>query len=147
MSHVRIWIHAVWGTKNHAALISDSIKVQLFKHIRENGKSKGLYLDFVNGTQNHVHCLLSLNADLSISKTINLIKGEASHWVNKNLQPAKNFEWADEYFAASVSDSRVSYVREYIRNQEEHHRKVTFDEEYQKFINDPINHAILEREQ
>jgi putative transposase len=60
------------------------------------------------------------------------------------LLTSKNFEWSDEYFAASVSESRVPFVREYIRNQEEHHRKVTFEEEYQKFINGLKDNEINE---
>jgi putative transposase len=136
MSHVRIWIHAVWGTKNHDPLINDAARVPLFRHIRENANSKGMFIEFINGTHNHVHCLLSLNADYSISKTINLIKGEASHWLNQQKLLSHKFEWADEYFAASVSESRVPFVRKYIINQEEHHRKVTFEEEYQKFIDE-----------
>ena len=139
MSHVSIWVHAVWGTKNHAPLIRDSIKVSLFQHIRENAVSKSMYINFINGTHNHVHCLLTLNSDLSISKTINLIKGESSHWLNQQELIGHKFEWADEFFAASVSESRVPYVRKYIKDQEEHHRKVTFEEEYQKFIDELIN--------
>ena len=134
MSHVRIWVHAVWGTKNHAPLITEAIRVSFFKHIKENATSKGMYINFINGTENHVHCLLTLNADYSISKTINQIKGEASNWINKQGLLQHRFEWAAEYFASSVSDSRVPYVVAYIKNQEEHHRTMTFEEEYQKFI-------------
>jgi REP element-mobilizing transposase RayT len=63
-----------------------------------------------------------------------LIKGESSHWVNKNKLLSSAFEWADEYFAVSVSESVVDKVREYVKNQEEHHRKKTFTEEWNEFM-------------
>ena len=63
-----------------------------------------------------------------------LIKGEASFWINKN-KLIQGFEWADEYFAVSVSESQLYKVREYIANQEEHHRKKTWQEEYDEFMN------------
>jgi len=75
-----------------------------------------------------------LNADLSIAKTIQLIKGESSFWANKNNIIEPKLEWADEYFAVSVSESAVDKVREYIKNQEEHHRKITFKEEYDSLL-------------
>lgn len=82
----------------------------------------------------HIHCLLALNADMPIAKVIQLIKGEATHWANKNSLIKPKLEWADEYFAVSVSESMVNKIRDYIKNQEEHHKKMTFKEEYEKFI-------------
>jgi REP element-mobilizing transposase RayT len=63
-----------------------------------------------------------------------LIKGESSFWINKNKLTIEKFEWQDEYFAVSVSESMLDKVRDYIKNQEEHHRKKTFQEEYDEFI-------------
>jgi putative transposase len=63
-----------------------------------------------------------------------LIKGESSFWVNKEKLTREKFEWQDEYIALSVSESGVENVRKYIYNQEEHHRKKTFGEEYQEFL-------------
>jgi REP element-mobilizing transposase RayT len=71
---------------------------------------------------------------MPISKAINLIKGEASFWINKQGLTKTKFEWADEFFAASVSESQKDKVRTYIKNQDKHHRKVGFAEEYQKFL-------------
>jgi REP element-mobilizing transposase RayT len=58
-----------------------------------------------------------------------MIKGESSHWINKNKLTKVKFEWADEYYAASVSESHVFRVREYIKNQDVHHRIKSWDEE------------------
>jgi REP-associated tyrosine transposase len=134
MSYVKIWIHAVWRTKNDNKILTDYIRKQLFLHIKENAKEKGIYVDFINGHYDHVHCLLTLNADLSISKTMQLIKGESSFWANKNNLLNTKIEWADEYFAVSASESMIDKVREYIKNQYEHHKNVTFQEEYDEFM-------------
>lgn len=75
-----------------------------------------------------------LNADMSVAKAIQLLKGESSHWANKNGLTKTKFEWADDYFAVSVSESMVDKIRHYIDNQEEHHRKIPFQQEYDEFI-------------
>ena len=134
MSFVKIWIHAVWGTKNRGKILTKEIRKELFEHIKENAKKKKLYIDTINGHLDHVHCLFALNSDITISKTMQLIKGEASFWANQNKIIKPKLDWADEYFAVSVSESQVDKVRNYIKNQEEHHKKVTFANEYNSFI-------------
>ncbi len=69
---------SVWSTKNRTPLLSDNIRNKMLKHIRENARNKNIFIDFLNGYTNHVHCLISLNNDLSISKIAQLIKGESS---------------------------------------------------------------------
>ena len=71
---------------------------------------------------------------MSISKILQLIKGESAFWINKEKLIKTKFEWADEYFAVSVSESMLDKVRAYINNQEEHHKKITYSQEYEKFI-------------
>jgi REP element-mobilizing transposase RayT len=127
-------IHAVWGTKHRHPLLTKDVRLKIIQHIRENAKDKGIYIDRLNGYTDHLHCLFALNADMSLSKVLQMIKGESSFWINKqNLTPAK-FEWANEYFASSVSESIVNEVRDYIDNQEEHHKKMTFEQEFKAFI-------------
>jgi len=134
MAYIRIWVHAVWGTKNKIPFLTKDIKTTVLKHIQQNAKEKNIYIDFINGHREHLHCLISLNQDQNISRVMQLIKGESSHWINKNKITEEKFEWADEYFAVSVSESHVNRVREYINNQEEHHKKKTWQEEYAEFI-------------
>ncbi len=134
MPFVKIWLHCVWGTKNRIHLLTPEKKLEVFEHIKSNAKSKGIHIDFINGHTEHVHCLLSLNPEQSLSKVMQLIKGESSFWINKNAIIRGKFEWADEYFGVSVSESLVPNVRDYIKNQEEHHRKITWEEEYKDFI-------------
>ena len=134
MPFIKIWIHLVWATKKREPLLTKDIRQLVFKHIRENAVIKNIHVDFVNGHVDHVHCLISLHPEQTISKVVQLIKGESSCWINKNNLCKEHFEWQDEYFAVSVSESSVNKVREYIKNQEEHHSKKTFQEEYDEFM-------------
>ncbi len=134
MSFIKIYVHYIWSTKNRIPLLSDDIRDKVFKHIRENAQNKNIFIDFLNGYTNHVHCLISLNDDLSISKIAQLIKGESSYWINKNKLTFERFEWQDEYMAVGIGDDKIKIVRGYIANQEEHHKKYTFQQEYDKFI-------------
>ena len=135
MAYVRIWLHCVWGTKNRTPFFNTVNKIEIFSHIKENAKAKGIYIDFINGDKEHVHCTLSLGVDQTVSKLIQLIKGESSNWINKGKLVKGHFEWADEYYAVSVSESVMPKVRDYIKNQEEHHRVKTWEEECEDFIN------------
>ncbi|MFB3897779.1 MAG: IS200/IS605 family transposase [bacterium] len=134
MSQIRIWIHLIWSTKNREKLISPTIKPVLLKHIRENAKSKDIYLDFINCIEDHIHLLISLPPDQTIGKIVQLLKGESSYWMNQQKLRVGKFEWQDDYMAVSVSQSMIDKVREYIKNQEEHHRKKTFLEEYEELM-------------
>ena len=140
MPYLKIYIHFVWCTKNREPFLNTLESRQLvWKHIKENAIQKGIYIDFINGYEDHCHCLISLNINQSGDKVMQLIKGESSFWINKNrhLFPnlkGRKFEWQDEYFALSVSESVVYKVRNYIKNQEVHHKKKTFKEECDAII-------------
>ena len=126
MPFVKVMIHAVGRTKNREPFLTSEIRALVIKHIKENAKVKGIHIDSINGYTEHLHCLFGLNADMSLSKAMQLIKGESAYWINKNNLIKNKFEWADEYYAASVSESVVEKVRVYIDKQEQHHKKVTF---------------------
>lgn len=134
MPYVRVWIHLIWSTKNREPMLERKLRNKIFEHITANAKAKGIYLDTVGGYVEHVHALISVGSDQTIAKVAQLLKGESSHWVNQNSLTRTKFEWQDEYIAVSVSESVVEKVREYIRGQEEHHRKKSFAEEYQQLL-------------
>lgn len=135
MSYIKTYIHFVWSTKNRFPYLdTKELRHKVWLHIKENAKEKGIFVDFVNGYTDHCHCLVSLGADQTIQKTMQLIKGESSFWINKNNLCKSKFEWQDEYFAVSVSESMIDRVRNYIKNQEQHHAKQSFQEEYEEFI-------------
>ena len=134
MSFIKIYVHYVWTTKNRIPFLTDNIRNDVFKHIRKNAKSKNIYIDFINGYTDHVHCLVSLNDELPVGKIAQLIKGESSFWINKNKLTTQKFAWQDEYLAVGINDDKLMAVRKYIANQEEHHKKIPFAVEYAKFI-------------
>lgn len=134
MPHVKVWIHFVWTTKNREPLLTEDIRGRIFEHIRQNAKAKGIFLDHINGWFEHVHCLISLGTEQTISETVKLLKGESSHWINSNNLVRGKFKWQHEYFAVGVSESLVDKVRAYIRGQEEHHRIRPFSDEFDAMI-------------
>lgn len=134
MPYTKLYIHLVWATKNRLPMLDKKNRSELFDHIKENAKSKNIFIDTIGGHNEHVHILISLDPTQSISNILNLIKGESSHWLNKSQMTKGRFEWQDEYFAVSVSPSVIGKVREYILNQELHHQKKTFSKEYEDFI-------------
>jgi len=136
ISWVRIWIHIVFSTKNRVPLMNTpELRSKIFKHIKENAESKGIWLDSVNGYDNHVNCLVSLGKEDTISKIAHLIKGESSYWINKNSLTRPKFMWQDDYWAVGLSESHLLPTRKYIHNQEKHHSQKTFKEEIDIFMN------------
>jgi putative transposase len=134
MSYVQVWIHGVWGTKNRHPFMDLEKRKIICDHIKENAKEKKILIDCIDGYTDHLHCLFALNADIALSKHLQLLKGEATNWINKNGLFQMSFGWADDYFAASVSKDKLNTVRAYIKNQHNHHQKTTFEEEYNKFL-------------
>jgi REP element-mobilizing transposase RayT len=134
MSYIKIWIHAVWRTKNSQPVLKPQILQEICAHIKLNANEKGIYVDRINGHDEHIHILMLLKHDYSISKQMQLLKGESAYWANKKNLSKNNLEWADKYFAASVSDVKIDAVRKYIDNQQTHHQKRTFIDEYKAFM-------------
>uniref|UniRef100_A0A7V2ZJ33 IS200/IS605 family transposase n=1 Tax=Ignavibacterium album TaxID=591197 RepID=A0A7V2ZJ33_9BACT len=135
MSWVRVWVHLVFSTKNREPYLnSRELREKVFNHIKDNAKEKDIWLDSINGYKEHIHCLISLNKEQSISKIAQLIKGESSFWINKNKLTKNKFIWQDDYWAVSVSESHIENVKKYISEQEEHHRIKTVSEEVDEFM-------------
>jgi len=134
MPFVKIWLHVVFSTKDREKYLTDNVRNKVINHILENAKLKGIFIDTIGGYKEHLHCLISLGTEQNVAKIINLIKGESSYWMNKNKITQKKFEWVDEYFAASVSESQINTIRNYIKKQEDHHRKKNYSEEYEEFM-------------
>ncbi len=99
---------------------------------KTNAKDKGIFILAINCVLDHIHKLISLGADQTIGKVVQLIKGESSHWINKNNLLRAKFEWQDDYIAVSVSKSILDRVKKYIKNQEEHNRIKSFSEEIEE---------------
>jgi len=134
MSHLKIWIHCVWTTKNRTPFLCDEIRDKVVFHILENSKIKGIYIDHINGYHEHLHALISLGSSQPISEVMQKIKGESSFWINKNKLTRSRFEWQDDFYAVSVGMQQLGKLRKYIRNQFQHHRKLSFQEELDNII-------------
>jgi len=135
MSWVRVYIHMVFSTKNRELFLnSSSLRKSVFQHFKQNASEKGIWLDCVNGYQEHTHCLISLGKEQTISKVAQLIKGESSFWINKNKLTKQKFNWQDDFWAIGVSESHLKAVRNYIYEQETHHKTVSFSQELDAFM-------------
>ena len=120
--------------KKQTAIFNKRYQAKSVYTYKRKCKRKNIYIDFVNGYTDHIHCLISLHQEQTIAKVVQLIKGESSFWINKNNLCNQKFEWQGEYFAVSVSESSIHRVREYIKNQETHHATKTFQQEYDEFM-------------
>jgi putative transposase len=138
MSFTKIFIHAVWSTHVRLPFLVPEIRKKVFDHMKQNARQKNIHVLELNGYVDHVHCLISLDRDMTLSKAVQLLKGESSYWINKSGLTKAKFEWQGEYYGASVSHSDLGSVIGYIRNQEEHHKQQTFDQEYSEMIKDMI---------
>ena len=135
MSLVKLWVHVVWSTKNREPFFnSPLIRRTVFDHILTYGRSKNIQVDFINGHADHVHTLIALGATQTIADVIKALKGESSYWLKQEKIMPAYFAWQTDYFAVSVSESMIDRVREYIKNQEQHHQNKTFAEEYDEMV-------------
>lgn len=141
MSNVKIWVHAVWGTKRKYPFIVDGLRTEMLHHVVQNAEKNGITVCSVNCWVDHVHCLIRLGAEQSIADVVKMIKGEFSHWVNQNHLTEKRFGWAREYYAGSVSEGNLRKVKHYILNQERHHSKRTFQQEVDSYFTDSFLHC------
>ena len=113
MSWIRIWVHLVFSTKNREPyFVSKEMRQEVIDHIKSNAKKKDIWLEEINGHKEHIHCLISLGKDQSISKVAQLIKGESSKWINDEKLTNTKFSWQDDYWA--VSESHITNVKDYI---------------------------------
>lgn len=136
MSHSfhKILIHAIWSTKNRAAFIWPEIEAAVYQFMKEQFTNQDCLPLIINGIPDHVHCLFFLNPAKSIAEVIKQVKGSTSHYINQQNFMTEKFSWQTGYAAFSVSESVKNKIFEYIKNQKAHHRKITFEQEYQDFL-------------
>jgi REP element-mobilizing transposase RayT len=132
MSFIRIWVHCVWTTNERIPYLKDDVREKVIFHILDTSRAKNIYIDHINGFTEHLHALISLGSKQNISDVMQSIKGESSFWINKNKLTGLKFEWQDDYYAVSIGISQVDPLRDYIRNQVNHHKKTTWEEEINK---------------
>ena len=133
-THHGILIHVVFSTKQRFKVIHKLWRDDLFAYIGGIATEHKSTLLKSGGVEDHVHLLLKIHPSFAIADTVKLIKGNSSKWINENRKINARFEWQRGYGAFSVSESMSETVKRYIENQEEHHKKLSFEEEYVAFL-------------
>lgn len=130
----QLYIQLVFAVKYRDRLLKDAIRPEIFSYMSgtlTNLKHKSL---IINGTSDHVHVFLGLNPTMSISDTVWELKRSSSLFINNKNWFRSKFQWQEGYGAFSYSRSHIDNVYKYIENQEQHHKRTTFREEYIDFL-------------
>ncbi|HKP38801.1 MAG TPA: IS200/IS605 family transposase, partial [Pyrinomonadaceae bacterium] len=130
----RCWLHLIWTTLDREPMLVKPAAAQVSRFLSKYASEKDIYMKINYFNAEHVHTLIDLPTSKSIEEVAQLLKGSSSHWINQNRLLRGRFWWGRGYGAFSVSHSHVDQVAAYIANQEEHHRKKSFDEEFELFV-------------
>ena len=133
-TYTQIHIHVVFSVQNRSCIILDHWKDELYKYITGIIKNNGHKVLVINGVPDHIHILFGLRPAQSISDLLQDIKGSSSKWINDKRLVKGRFSWQEGYGAFSYKKSDLPSVINYINNQEIHHKKTTFKEEYIKLL-------------
>ena len=130
VSYISSYFHCVFSTKERRPLITPELRQRLWPFLGGIARQNDMKAIEVGGVTDHVHILLSLPSTLSIAKAMQLIKGGSSKWVHETFPESRLFGWQVRYGAFGVSVSLLDKTIQYIKTQEEHHRKMTFKKEF-----------------
>jgi len=129
-SYSTLLVHVVFSTKDRVRSMDAKIRPDLFAYMGGIVREVGGAARLINGTEDHVHMLASLPADVAIAECLRIVKTNSSRWVHQKFGNHRSFAWQAGYGAFSVSASNEKQVVRYIRDQERHHRRMTFQEEF-----------------
>ena len=132
-SFTRLTYHLVFATKYRKRTIKEDIQERLYEYIGGTLRAKKGHLIEIGGVEDHIHILAGLSPSLAVSNVIRDVKAASSKWMKEEVH-VNSFEWQKGFGAFTVSYDRVEAIRQYIRNQEEHHTTKTFQEEYIDFL-------------
>jgi REP element-mobilizing transposase RayT len=130
MSYISSYFHCVFSTKERRPFITPELHERLWPFLGGIARQNKMKAVEIGGVEDHVHILLSLPSTMAVSKAVQLIKGGSSKWVHETFPELRVFAWQEEYGAFSVSMSQLDKTIAYIKGQPEHHRKLTFQEEF-----------------
>jgi REP element-mobilizing transposase RayT len=128
-------LHCVFSTKERRPQITATLKPRLYAYLGGIARQHDAKVLAIGGVDDHLHILLSLPPKLALAQAIQLLKGGSSHWVHENFPDCQDFAWQEGYGAFSVGISQLEPTLAYIKNQESHHRRQTFQEEFREFLN------------
>jgi REP element-mobilizing transposase RayT len=132
----QVYIQVVFAVKGRENLISNEWREELHKYISGIITAKGQKAIIVNGVSDHIHCFIGLKPSIAISDLVRDIKNNSTNFINDRKFIKGKFRWQEGFGSFSYSQSQIKDVYNYILNQEEHHRKKTFKDEYIEFLND-----------
>jgi REP element-mobilizing transposase RayT len=138
--------HCVWSTKGREPVLTPDVQARLWPYLGGIARANKTPALAIGGVADHVHILLSLLTTLTISRTIQLLKGNSSKWLHEEFEDLRLFNWQEGYGAFTIGMSGVSETKNYIATQAEHHRKKTFQEEFRSFLDKhglPYDEATL----
>ncbi len=130
----QLYIQIVFSVRSRASLIKDQWRENLHRYITGIVQNKGHKMLAINSMPDHIHIFVSMKPDAALSDLVRDIKSNSSKWINDEKSKHVKFEWQEGYGAFSYSHSQIGDVISYIRNQQEHHRKKPFREEYLDFL-------------
>jgi putative transposase len=133
-SYTNLLYHFVFSTKDRRPLISEDYQVRLYDYVGGTIRALGGICLELNGMEDHLHLLAKLRPDRAVSDVIRELKANASGWMHNVFPTLCNFSWQRGYGAFTVSQSNVNEVRQYIARQKEHHKKISFREEFIQFL-------------
>lgn len=131
-SYAQNHVHLVFSTKGRQKLIAKALQRRLWAYIAGICKSYDMLVFAIGGLDDHVHALFRLPPTITLARAVSLIKSNSSRWMSEQ---GMKFSWQKGYVAFSVSSSNISAVTRYIDNQEVHHRKRTFEQEFLALLN------------
>ena len=129
-SYTCLLYHIVFSTKDREPWLQAELRPRLWEYLSGAIRSEGGFCLVANGVADHVHLLARLRQDKAISEVLRSIKANSSGWIHREFPQRGGFHWQDGYGAFTVSKSQTETLRHYIANQEAHHRKLTFQEEF-----------------
>jgi REP-associated tyrosine transposase len=130
MSYISAYFHCVFSTKERRPLITPELRDRLWPFLGGIARQNKMKAIEVGGVEDHIHILLSLPSTMAVAKALQLVKGGSSKWIHQTFPEQRLFAWQEEYGAFSLSVSQLDRTIEYIKGQAEHHRKMTFQEEF-----------------
>jgi REP element-mobilizing transposase RayT len=130
----QIYLHLVFAVQNRISMIQPEWKDELYKYITGIIQNNGHKLIAINGVSNHLHIATGYKPHQLIPDLLQDIKGSSSKWINEKNFINGKFKWQEGYGAFSFSHSQIDRVANYIKNQERHHKKQTFREEYLQLL-------------
>ena len=134
-SLARLWTHLIFSTKDRFPFLSDKVlRTEMHAFLAQVLHTHGCETLIVGGVEDHAHALFALSRTLAIASVVKEVKRTSSNWVKETSPKLSKFYWQGGYGAFSVSQSKLAEVIRYIENQEEHHRRVTFQDEYRAFL-------------